>query len=140
MPVNLFTGVFLISNPFYQLTDVEKPSIYTTPNGQVFGEYKYGGWFDIAVFHPRSKTFNRPNWLQYGDREEVDFSFDKAEIACPCIVFAYKKGEEIGTAVPYDIQETNEKTVKLILDKSDFDMVIWNKEGKALKTTWSNKN
>jgi len=99
-----------------------------------------GAWFDIAVFHPRSKKYNRPNWMKYGDRNEVDFSFKEANIECPCLVFAYKKGEEIGSAIPYDIQETNEKAVKLILDKSDFNIVIWNEKEKALKTELSNTN
>ena len=78
--------------------------------------------------------------MKYGDRNEVDFSFKEANIECPCLVFAYKKGEEIGSAIPYDIQETNEKAVKLILDKSDFNIVIWNEKEKALKTELSNTN
>ena len=127
-------------NPYYQLTDLDNPSVYINQNGQLFGKYRDGAWFDIAVFHPRSKKYNRPNWMKYGDRNEVDFSFKEANIECPCLVFAYKKGEEIGSAIPYDIQETNEKAVKLILDKSDFNIVIWNEKEKALKTELSNTN
>jgi len=127
-------------NPFYQLTDVKKSSIFINNKGQIFGEYKYGGKFDIAVFHPRSQTFNRPIWLKYGDRKEVNFSFQEAEIDCPCLVLAYNKGEKIGSAVPYDIQEAKEKKVKLILNKSDYEIVIWNKENKALKTELKIKN
>jgi len=126
-------------NPYYQLTDLDKPSVYINKNGKVFGEYKEGSWFDIAVFHPRSGTFNRPKWMQYGDRKEVDLSLEETDIDCPCLVFAYKKGEEIGKAIPYDIQETNTKKVKLILDKSDFEIIIWNQAGRALKSELVNK-
>ena len=90
-------------NPYYQLTDVEEQSVYVNKNGELFGEYRAGAWFDIAVFHPRSGKFNRPNWMKYGDRKEVEFSFEETKIECPCLVFAYKKREEIGNSVPYDI-------------------------------------
>ena len=126
-------------NPYYQLTDLEKPSVFINSTGQVFGEYKNGAWFDIAIFHPRSKKYNRPSWMIYGNRNELSFSFEKAEIECPCLVFAYKKGEKIGYAIPIDIQETLDKKVNLVLDKSDFEIVIWNQNGKALKTELKNK-
>lgn len=127
-------------NPYYQLTDLEKPTVFIKPDDKVFGEYKNGGWFDIAVFHPRSETYTRPKWMVYGDRREVDYSFNEADIKCPCLVIAYKKGEMIGSAVPYDIQETKYKKVKLVLDKSDYEIVIWNEKGKSLKSQIRNKN
>ncbi|MFZ1525412.1 MAG: hypothetical protein WAT22_11390 [Saprospiraceae bacterium] len=126
-------------NPYYQLSDLNYPSVFINSTSQVFGEYKNGAWFDIAIFHPRSKKINRPSWMIYGNRNEVSFSFEKAEIECPCLVFAYKKGEKIGYAIPYDIQETLDKKVNLVLDKSDFEIVIWNQNRKALKTELKNK-
>ena len=127
-------------NPFYQLTDVEEPSVFIDKEGRTFGEFSHGGWFDIAVFHPRSKDYDRPEWMIYEDRKEVDFSFENANIECPCLVFAYKEGEKIGSAVPYDIQETNDKKVKLVLDDSNFEIVVWNENGKSLKTEIKNEN
>ena len=111
----------------------------TNKSGDVFGEYNRGGSFDIAVFHPRSKGVHRPQWMVYENREVVEFSFKEATIECPCLVFAYKKGERIGAAVPYDIQETSDKRVNLVLDRSDFDLVIWNEQGKALKSSIKNQ-
>ena len=127
-------------NPYYQLSDIDEPSVFIYENGTLFGEYRHGGWFDISVFHPRSREFNRPEWLKYDDRSEVEYSFEEAEIECPCLVFAYKKGEEIGSAVPYDIQETGTKKARLILEKSDFEIVIWNQKGRALKSDLENRN
>ena len=125
-------------NPYYQLTDVETPMVYLNEAGEVFGQTRNGGYTDISIFHPRSQTYNRPVWMTYGDRKEVDFSFEEAEVNCPCLVFAYPEGEEVGLAVPYDIQETATKQVKLVLDKSDYQLVILDQAGKALLTKWEN--
>ena len=122
-------------NPFYQLTDVEEPSIFIDNEENVFGEYRPGAHFDLAVFHPRSHEIGRPSWLIHEDRKEVAFSFAEAEIACPCLVLAYKEGDKIGSAVPYDIQETATKEVSLVLDNDKYEIIIWNEAGKALKTS-----
>ncbi|HRX29400.1 MAG TPA: hypothetical protein P5235_08430 [Saprospiraceae bacterium] len=127
-------------NPFYQVTDNMFPSVYVNENDKVFMDLKGESRCDIAVFHPRSKQFIRPQWLTYGDRKEVKMSFLEADIECPCLVFAYKEGEEIDVAVPYDIQETLDKKVTLILDTSAFEIVIWNDANQALKTTFRRSN
>ena len=119
-------------NVYYQLTNVDKPSVFVNEANEVFGEQRANAWFDISVFHPRSRSYNRPSWMVYGNRREVDYTFEDADIACPCLVFAYKYGEEIGSAIPYDIQESQKKSVKLVLDDSSYNIVIWNQEGKAL--------
>jgi len=121
-------------NEFYQLYDHKSSSVYTLDDGTVLSKFKNGGTYDMFVFHPRRGDGKRPNWLIYNDRIEYEFKFEDAEINCPCLVFAYKKGDKIGTAVPYDIQESTEKTCPLILDKSNFSIVILNQEGKALVT------
>lgn len=126
-------------DPFYQELNINEPSVFAKDKVS-FSKKKNGGYFDIFVFHPRSNKFNRPKWMVYGDRKEVKFSFEEADINCPCLVFAYKKGEKIGQAVPYDIIETATKEAILVLDESDFELVIWNAEGKALKTSWTGKN
>lgn len=119
-------------NPYYQLTDVEKPSIYVK-NDSIFGEYRKGSWFDIYVFHPRTKNFNRPQWMIYGSRKAHYLDFQKAEINCPCLVFAYFEGEEIGKAIPYDIQETKDKVVNLILEKGKYNIILLGENGESLK-------
>lgn len=126
-------------NPYYQLTDVDEPSVFMGPNENIFREQKNKAYYDIAVFHPRTQKGNRPKWLKYGDRKEVHFSFEQNEIKCPCLVFAYKEGEEIGEAIPYDIQETIDKKVTLILDNSNFNLIIWNEEFKAIQTKLMNE-
>ena len=125
-------------DPYYQITDVTEPSVFVR-NDSIFGQSRAGTWFDIFVFHPRTKNFNRPEWLLTGNREIYPFDFNAATIDGPYLVFAYKKGEEIGSAIPYDIQETNEKMVNLVLDEATYDIVIVNTAGQALKTAIKNE-
>ncbi len=127
-------------NPYYQLFNENNPTVYINNNNKSFGNDRKEAWFDIYVFHPRSVYNQRAEWLKYNDRSEIVFSFDDAPIECPCLVLAYKSGEQIGFAIPYDVQEVKTKKAHLILDKSEYDIVIWNNKGKALKTKYSIMN
>ncbi len=126
-------------NPLYQLVDVEVASVYLDKDGDSFGKYKHGGYFDIAVFHPRRKDSVRPKWMLYDDREYVEISFEQESITCPCLVLAYVKGEPIGSAIPYDIVQADNKTATLVLSKEEYDIVIWNKKDTSIRTTINNK-
>ena len=121
-------------DPFYQFYDHPTSSVFITENNESFGNEESNAWFDIFVFHPRRGKNFRASWLKYGERREVEFSFENAPIDCPCLVFAFKKGEIITNAVPYDIQEVIFKKAILVLDDSEFNIVILNQSSKALKT------
>ena len=129
-----------LENPYYQLTNPSKSIVYLDQENESFGEYKNGAWFDISVFHPRSEEYDRPQWMVYGNRNEIKYSFETANIECPCLVLAYKGDENIGSAVPYDIQETKDKEVKLVLDDSEFQIIILNAAGRALKSKIMRRN
>lgn len=120
-------------DPYYQLTDVYEPSVFIS-NDSIFGKYKEGTWFDIAVFHPRTKDFDRPKWMLYGSRKIRTLDLKNAQINCPCLVFAYLESEEIGAAIPYDIQQTNDKKVSLVLEKATYNLIILNEKGESLMT------
>ncbi len=49
-------------------------------------------------------------------------------------MFAYLEGEEIGKAIPYDIQESKDKIVNLILEKGAYNIILLGENGKSLKT------
>jgi len=121
-------------HPIYRLTSVEQPSVYVNDEGQLYGDYRGDAYFDLAIFHPRSGDGPRASWLEYDDREQMQFTFDDAEINCPCLVYAYKAGEEIGNAVPYDVQETESKTATLVLDPGAYEIEIESHTGTTLKT------
>lgn len=119
-------------NPYYQLVDVEQPSVYVYQDS-IFGKYREGSWFDISIFHPRTKNFDRPNWLLTGNRKIVPFHFEELEESGPFLVFAYLQGEEIGKAIPYDLKETNNKKVNLVLEEGNYNIIILSKNGKGYK-------
>lgn len=121
-----------LENPFYQMTDVKKPTVFVNEEGQSFGKYRGESYFDIYVFHPRTQNFDRPQWLIYGNRQAYEIDLAATNIKFPCMVLAYKKGERIGTAVPYDIQEIETPKVKLILAPGKYDLVLWNTDKTAL--------
>ncbi len=121
-----------LENPFYQMTEVEQPTVFINKEGQSFGKYRGESYFDIYVFQPRTQNFDRPEWLNYGNRKTHEIDLSTANIQFPCMVLAYKKGEIIGTAVPYDIQEINSPNVKLVLDPGKYDLVLWSVDKTAL--------
>jgi hypothetical protein len=48
------------------------------------------------------------------------------------------KGEEIGKAIPYDVQETTDKKVKLVLEEGKYNVIFLNEQGVVLKTEIEN--
>lgn len=116
---------------YYQITDVNVPSIYLDKDQNVFGEYRNDSYFDITVIHPKTKNFNRPSWLLYDDRKEVSISVKEEDLKYPVLLFAYLKGEEIGAAIPYDIQEMNSSEATLILEPGLYDLIFLGTDSKA---------
>lgn len=125
-------------HPLYRELKIEEASIYRDSSNIVITPNKGKAWVDIAVFHPRSKSFNRPQWLLYDDRKTYHINFENAPVDCPCIIMAYKKGEDLNKAIPYDIQESQHKNVKLVLDESPYVIVIWSHLGNAVKSLIKN--
>lgn len=127
-----------LESPLYQLTDVDKASVFVNKKGALLGSYRDGkSYFDIYVFHPRTKHFNRPNWLLFGNRKIYDLDLSKTNMTYPYLIFAYKEGEKIGSAIPYDIQETTDGKVKLVLEEgTTYNLILWNQDKQALKGTY----
>lgn len=121
-------------HPYYQLTDVQEPTIYFNPDGKALGDYQKGAWFDVSVFHPRSNQ-ERPDWLLYGHRKRVKLDLSESGVPFPCLVFAYPKGENIDEAIPYDIQETKDQKVTMVLQPGQWNIVLWSVKEIAIMTT-----
>lgn len=126
------TGIKEIENPYYSLIDINEPTVYINSKGTVFGKYKKNGWFDISVFHPRTKNNTRPEWLLFANRKTVNIDLKAAPIDFPCLVIAYLQEEKIGYAVPYDVQEVKEKAVSLILESGNYHIVLLNQKEESL--------
>ena len=95
---------------------------------------------DIHVFHPRN-TFpnNRPNYLsKTGVRRLSQLNIDKFNMSYPCLVMAYKKGEDVNKAIPIDVIELsdNHDVTPMILPNGDYEIVLRDKtKRKKMETT-----
>jgi len=119
------------NDAYYQILDVESPSVFLDEDGKVFGKYRNESHFDVSVIHPKTVDYERPIYLQYGNRKEVDVIFQHDDMQFPVMVLAYVKGEEIGEAIPYDVQEIFSSDVKLVLEPGLYTIILLDVNGKA---------
>ena len=83
---------------------------------------------DVLVFHPKETYLkNRPqHLLMSGKRKPFSLNIDKYKMSYPCLIFAYKDGEDIDNAIPIDIIERadNQDNTSLILPKGKYNIVL----------------
>lgn len=131
-------------NPILKRMKIVKPTIFQKRNiilvpyereqKQAFQTH------DIHVFHPRN-TFpnNRPQYLsKTGLRRPSQLNIDKFNMNYPCLVLAYKKGEDVNKAIPIDVIELidNQDNTPLILPNGDYEIVLRDKtKRKKMETT-----
>ncbi|WP_424000867.1 hypothetical protein [Maribacter sp. IgM3_T14_3] len=100
-------------------------------------EYVRGeSWSDIAILHPNTVFENgRPNWLIKNGNKMIKLNLKNIEMDYPIMVLAYKKGEDIKTAIPMDILEVENKTefINLVLRQGEYEIVVRNSNGRAQK-------
>lgn len=116
-------------SPLFKSFKVNKPSILIDTFNNPYSYKKGGAWMDIVVFHPNTKyNQNRPNWLFENGRKNVAIPITDLKIDFPIMIFAYKKGEDINTAIPFDINEIQNKTenCNLALEKGNYEIVATN--------------
>lgn len=90
---------------------------------------------DIAVFHPPTKYIGlRPSWLIRNEFKNVDLDLTTLSIDTYTMILAYKKGEDIGNAIPVDILEVDPyaKTANLVLKQGKYTIVITNIKGLSI--------
>ncbi|MEM9823532.1 MAG: OmpA family protein, partial [Bacteroidota bacterium] len=89
-------------------------------------------YYDLQVFHPPSRyEKERPHWLKMnGYRQAFSFNPDKHGMSYPCLLMAYKPGEDIDFAVPMDaIELKNDNDPKaLMLPKGTYTLVMRDKK------------
>lgn len=122
-------------NPILKRIKISKPTVlqkrniilvpYEREQKQAFQTH------DIEVFHPRN-TFpnNRPQYLsKSGIRRPYQLNIDKYKMNYPCLVLAYKKGEDVNKAIPIDVIELtdNQDSTPLILPNGDYEIVLRDK-------------
>lgn len=119
------------NNPLLKALNIQESSIVLDSTNNPLKYERGEAWTDIAVFHPNTTYVdNRPNWLFKNGNENVSISLTDLDIEFPVMVLAYKKGEDINLAVPYDITEVENKTesCNLGLKKGIYQIVVTNRK------------
>ncbi|MFC6996342.1 hypothetical protein [Rufibacter roseus] len=120
--------------PFFQLSRLDYPAVYVHKDtGKPFagsGQYRT---VDAVVVHPRTTYVSgRPNWLWFGGkRKSYQIPPAKIKLGFPCLVMAYKAGEN-ELAVPMDVVEFNSaQDIKpLVLPKGSYRVKLKDSTGK----------
>ena len=119
------------NHPFLKALNIKETSIVIDDNNTPV-KYKRGNaWSDIAIFHPNTKYINgRPNWLFSNENKNVSIKLEGIIIDYPVMVLAFKKGEDINSAIPIDITEVNaqNKQCNLGLKQGEYTIVVTNKK------------
>lgn len=123
------------NNPLLKLIKPAGSSVLVDINNKPYQSFKGSSYADIAVFHPihdandfRPAWFNRMNQLEYIPGDDL-IPFDE-----PYFILAFKKGEDIEMAVPYDLIEidTGLSQSKLALEPGRYTIVALDSESNAL--------
>lgn len=89
---------------------------------------RFKSCYDIQVFHPKTVfKNNRPDWLRMnGLRKTLPFNPDKHDMGYPCMVRAYKTGEDTAFAVPVDVMEVVDAStpVALVLPPGTYQLIL----------------
>lgn len=117
------------NHPLLKVFDIKRASVLLDKNKQPFQYTRRETWSDIAVFHPNTTYIhNRPDWLFTNGNKKITIDLQPIALDFPVMILAYKKGENIKTAVPVDITEAKTKTSVCLLglQKGDYEIVITN--------------
>jgi len=127
----LYAKLLLKKATVYARTDAENPEAFVQKSYDETAHERFKKCFDIQVFHPKHDyPNNRPAWLQMGGyRQPFEFNPDKHEMNYPCLVRAYKKGEDKNFAVPVDVIEVVDASVatSLMLPEGTYELVMKDK-------------
>lgn len=118
-------------SPYSKLKESEHPVVYVDSIGQPFAGSAGSSKFDVSVFHPKTNYVNgRPDWMFTPDRTPVLVN-QRINTSFPCLIVAYKAGEDISQAVPVDVIELKSKKEKkaLALKKGRYTILILDVKG-----------
>jgi len=94
--------------PYRRLIDLNYDAVFVN-EGKVFNKANESKTFDINLYHPQTHYIHgRPHWLKDAGNRYVPIAA-KIDIGFPCLVFAYKYGDDMNTAVPVDVIELDDK-------------------------------
>jgi hypothetical protein len=95
----------IFEDSVYQWVEVNDPKVLLDSNGASFDVQKNKEWYDIFIFHPRTKYQNGiPDWI-LKTNEIINFKLTDTELDCPCKIFVFDRRDDINKAVPIYIME-----------------------------------
>ena len=124
------------NHPLLKAFNLEEPTILLDKENNPYKNEQRQSWTDISLFHPNTQYINeRPNWLFKNNNKGVKINLNNIDILFPVMILAYKKGENINTAIPMDIIEIENKNklAFLSLKKGDYEIVVVNQIENARK-------
>ena len=123
------------NDPLYNLLEIQNSSVLIHSSGKAMGFQQGEAYTDIAVFHPRTEYISdRPSWLLYDGVKKLSLSSIDIAPKMPSMIFAFKHGENIDTAIPIDLVEVeNDNNEFLILKPGKYTLVVVNIEDDAIK-------
>lgn len=132
-------------HPLYAVRTVKTPSVFYYKNERFISKElntiteQTGKFVDMQVYFPRSSYRNdRPTWLEQGGyRTYQEVNPDKYGMSTPCMVMAFKKGEDLSFAVPMDVIElgyTKTRT-SLLLPVGEY-ILLLNDGNQAKQVDW----
>ena len=103
----------IFEDSVYQWVEVGDPMVLLDSNGASFDVQKNKEWYDVFIFHPRTKYQNGiPDWI-LKTNEIINFKLPDTELDCPCKIFVFDRGDDINKAVPIYIMEVEQMPKKV---------------------------
>lgn len=121
----------VFEDSLYQSLDVTEPTVLIDELDHSIDLESNIDWYDIFVFHPRTKFIEEvPHWA-LKDKILKEFNLPEVEINYPCKVLIFEEGDDIQKAVPIYIIELLEKTNTIkapVYDHNKYKILLANKE------------
>ncbi len=112
----------------YQRMDNKKPIVFIDEQGRSIDRMKDTSWYDLFVFHPRTKYIEGiPDWI-VKERPIQTVSLPEIDIQCPCKVLLFEKEDDPLLAVPLFVKELEriEKKLRLPMTNKEVQILISN--------------
>ncbi len=120
----------IYEDSIFQHVDIDQPMVLLNANGESFDVERNTNWYDLFVFHPRTKYVEGfPHWI-VETNPITTIKLPEIMMTCPCKVFLYAQNDDITKAVPLYIHEisTIERRLRLPLNqKEKYKLVLSNK-------------
>lgn len=122
-----------LDNPYRALLHATSPSVFVNARGALFTSTQDSAKWDASVyFPPTTYAHGRPTWLLMGgDQYYYPLVAKQLTVGFPCLVRAYKAGEDAAQAIPADVVEwqNSREDLALVLGPGRYALVVQDAQG-----------